>query len=141
MAPGIDIAENLVRRCHANAHHLCRIREAVVRHRSSEFRREADGIEIGASDAEGGGVNPWAETRKLGTGYHSLTIRWQQSSPSTYWRRLVKRRRALLESNPPRNSQPGNSSRTMRRARSSSRRVFVLGPGADQREAEPRPRL
>ncbi len=70
------------------------------------------------------GVNPSAETRKLGTGYHSLTIRGQQSAPSPYWRRLVKRRRALLESNPPRNSQPGNSSRTMSRARSSSRRVL-----------------
>ncbi len=27
------------------------------------------------------GVNPSAETRKLGTGYHSLTIRGQQASP------------------------------------------------------------
>src|ERR1019366_7232013 len=52
-----------------------------------------------------GGVNPVAETRKLRTGYHSLTGNCQRSCSSAYWSRLVKRRRALLESNPPRNSQ------------------------------------
>jgi hypothetical protein len=51
------------------------------------------------------GVNPVAETRKLRTGYHSLTGNCQRSCSSAYWSRLVKRRRALLESNPPRNSQ------------------------------------
>src|ERR1035438_5827125 len=51
------------------------------------------------------GVNPVAETRKLRTGYHLLTGNCQRSCSSAYWSRLVKRRRALLESNPPRNSQ------------------------------------
>jgi hypothetical protein len=43
------------------------------------------------------GVNPSAETRKLGTGYHLLTIRCQQASLSPYWRRLVKRRRCVMK--------------------------------------------
>src|ERR1039457_4070751 len=51
------------------------------------------------------GVNPVAETRKLRTGYHLLTGNCQRSCSSAYWSRLVNRRRALLETNPPRNSQ------------------------------------
>src|SRR5260370_20084166 len=73
------------------------------------------------------GLHPSTETRKLVTGYHSLTNRCQRFAPHAYWWRLVKRRRALLESNPPRNSRSGNSSWTMGRARA-FRRVLYLGP-------------
>jgi len=52
-------------------------------------------------------MNPVIETVAKRTGCRSLTNRCQREETNAHWERLVKRRWALLESNPPRNSQPG----------------------------------
>src|SRR5580698_3075669 len=52
------------------------------------------------------GVRPTSETGQIGTGCRWLANRCQPEQSQSYCERLAKRRRALLESNSPRNSQP-----------------------------------
>jgi len=47
-------------------------------------------------------VNPNPEAVEKGTGCRSLTNRRQRCHCEAFWTWLAKRRRALLESNPPR---------------------------------------
>jgi hypothetical protein len=50
------------------------------------------------------GVHPWSETTKLGTGYRWLVFDSQQDRTIVHFWWRAKRRRAMLESKPPRNS-------------------------------------
>jgi hypothetical protein len=83
------------------------------------------------------GPHPNAETVCKGTGCRSLTNRSQRFCSEPCWRRLAKRRRALLESNPPRNSQSGTH-RDDEPTRSSRRVVlWAAAPSLGRRRPPP----